>query len=128
MNSVVGGSVKKTYEPLYKKSVCGKDRVIYKKVKGEPTRKLYMRHKGKYVQVKKFEAAMIAAGKWKAPKKAAKKSPKPCKANQHRNPATGRCVKNKVAKSPKKKGRPRKNSSRRSSRRSARHSNRQGSY
>ena len=124
MNSVVGGSVKKTYEPHYKKSVCGKDRVIYKKVKGEPTKKLYMRHKGKYVQVKKFEAAMIAAGKWKAPKKAAKKSPKPCKANQHRNPATGRCVKNKVAKSPKKKGRPRK----KSSRRSARHSNRQGSY
>ena len=124
MNSLVGGSVKKTYEPLYKKSVCGKDRVIYKKVKGEPTRKLYMRHKGKYVQVKKFEAAMIAAGKWKAPKKAAKKSPKPCKANQQRNPATGRCVKNKVAKSPKKKGRPRK----KSSRRSARHSNRQGSY
>jgi hypothetical protein len=124
MNSLVGGSVKKTYEPLYKKSVCGKDRVIYKKVKGEPTRKLYMRHKGKYVQVKKFEAAMVAAGKWKAPKKAAKKSPKPCKANQHRNPATGRCVKNKVAKSPKKKGRPRK----KSSRRSARHSNRQGSY
>ena len=124
MNSLGGGSVKKTYEPLYKKSVCGKDRVIYKKVKGEPTRKLYMRHKGKYVQVKKFEAAMVAAGKWKAPKKAAKKSPKPCKANQHRNPATGRCVKNKVAKSPKKKGRPRK----KSSRRSARHSNRQGSY
>jgi len=124
MNSLVGGSVKKTYEPLYKKSVCGKDRVIYKKVKGEPTRKLYMRHKGKYVQVKKFEAAMIAAGKWKAPKKAAKKSPKPCKSNQHRNPATGRCVKNKVAKSPKKRGRPRK----KSSRRSARHSNRQGSY
>ena len=124
MNSLVGGSVKKTYEPLYKKSVCGKDRVIYKKVKGEPTRKLYMRHKGKYVQVKKFEAAMVAAGKWKAPKKAAKKSPKPCKANQHRNPATGRCVKNKVAKSPKKKGRTRK----KSSRRSARHSNRQGSY
>ena len=128
MNSVVGGSVKKTYEPLYKKSVCGKDRVIYKKVKGEPTKKLYMRHKGKYVQVKKFEAAMIAAGKWKAPKKApkkaAKKSPKPCRADQHRNPATGRCVKNKVAKSPKKKGRPRK----KSSSRSARHSNRQGSY
>ena len=124
MNSLVGGSVKKTYEPLYKKSVCGKDRVIYKKVKGEPTRKLYMRHKGKYVQVKKFEAAMIAVGKWKAPKKAAKKSPKPCKSNQHRNPATGRCVKNKVAKSPKKRGRPRK----KSSRRSARHSNRQGSY
>ena len=124
MNSLLGGSVKKTYEPLYKKSVCGKDRVIYKKVKGEPTKKLYMRHKGKYVQVKKFEAAMIAAGKWKAPKKAAKKSPKPCKANQHRNPATGRCVKNKVAKSPKKRGRPRK----KSSRRSARHSNRQGSY
>ena len=124
MNSLVGGSVKKTYEPLYKKSVCCKDRVIYKKVKGEPTRKLYMRHKGKYVQVKKFEAAMVAAGKWKAPKKAAKKSPKPCKANQHINPATGRCVKNKVAKSPKKKGRPRK----KSSRRSAIHSNRQGSY
>jgi hypothetical protein len=124
MNSLVGGSVKKTYEPLYKKSVCGKDRVIYKKVKGEPTRKLYMRHNGKYVQVKKFEAAMVAAGKWKAPKKAAKKSPKPCKSNQHRNPATGRCVKNKVAKSPKKRGRPRK----KSSRRSARHSNRQGSY
>ena len=124
MNSLVGGSVKKTYEPLYKKSVCGKDRVIYKKVKGEPTRKIYMRHKGKYVQVKKFEAAMVAAGKWKAPKKAAKKSPKPCKSNQHRNPATGRCVKNKVAKSPKKRGRPRK----KSSKRSARHSNRQGSY
>ena len=124
MNSLVGGSVKKTYEPLYKKSVCGKDRVIYKKVKGEPTKKLYMRHKGKYVQVKKFEAAMIAAGKWKAPKKAAKKSPKPCRADQHRNPATGRCVKNKVAKSPKKKGRHRK----KSSSRSARHSNRQGSY
>lgn len=128
MNSIVGGSVKKTYEPLYKKSVCGKDRVIYKKVKGEPTKKLYIRHKGKYVQVKKFEAAMIAAGKWKAPKKAAKKSPKPCRADQHRNPATGRCVKNKVAKSLMKKGRSRKKSSRSSSRRSARHSNRQGSY
>jgi len=121
MNSLVGGGVKKTYEPLYKKSVCGKDRVIYKKVKGEPTKKLYMRHNGKYVQVKKFEAAMVAAGKWKAPKKTAKKSPKPYKSNQHRNPAnaTGGFVKKrKVAKNPKKKGSLRKKSSRRSSRHS----------
>tara|TARA_B100000795_G_C22462433_1_gene309753 strand:+ start:96 stop:473 length:378 start_codon:yes stop_codon:yes gene_type:complete len=125
MSSITGGSVKKAYEPIDKKSVCGKERVIYKKVYGAPTKKLYMKKNGKFVQVKNFEAAMIAAGKWKAPKKTTtkKKSPKPCKEDQHRNPATGRCVKNKVAKSPKKKGRPRK-----ISKRSARHSNRQGSY
>lgn len=120
--TISGGGVKKAYEVIGKKSICGKKRVVYKRVSGKPSRKVYMRHKGKFCQVKKFEAAMIAAGKWKVPKKTTtkKKSPKPCKSNQHRNPATGRCVKNKVKKSPKKKGRPHK--------KSARHSNRQGSY
>lgn len=80
-----------------------------------------MRHKGKYCQVKNFVSAMVAAGKWKkAIKTVKRKSPKECKSNQHRNPATGRCIKNKIKKSPKKKGRPRK--------KSARQSNRQGSY
>lgn len=119
--NISGGGVKKAYEEIGKKSVCGKKRVVYKRVSGKASRKVYMKHKGKFCQVKKFEAAMIAAGKWKVAKKTTKKkSPKACKSNQHRNPATGRCVKNKVKKSPKKKGRPRK--------KSARHSNRQGSY
>lgn len=112
---LAGGSVKKRYEEVGKKSVCGKKRVIYKKTSGKTSSKEYMKHKGKYVQVKNFVKAMVAAGKWKAPKKtAAKKSPKPCRADQHRNPATGRCVKNKVPKSPKKRGRPRKTSAKRS--------------
>jgi hypothetical protein len=112
---LVGGYTKKRYEEVGKKSVCGKKRVIYKKTSGKTSSKEYMKHKGKYVQVKNFIKAMVAAGKWKAPKKtAAKKSPKPCRADQHRNPATGRCVKNKVPKSPKKRGRPRKTSAKRS--------------
>jgi hypothetical protein len=122
---ILGGAVKKVYEPMGKKSVCGKVTSIYRKNNGRASSKIYMRHKGRYCQVKNFEKAMIAAGKWKPTKKAAaKKSPKPCKSNQHRNPATGRCVKNKVVKSPKKKGSSRKTSVKRS----ARHSNRQGSY
>ena len=48
---------------------------------------------------------MVAAGKWKKTTTTKKKSPKPCKSNQHRNPKTGRCNKNKVKKSPKKRGR-----------------------
>lgn len=112
---VLGGYAKKPYEEVGKKSVCGKKRVIYKKTSGKPSSKEYMKHKGKYVQVKNFVKAMVAAGKWKPTKRATtKKSPKPCKSNQHRNPATGRCVKNKVPKSPKKKGRPRKTSAKRS--------------
>lgn len=126
---LLGGAAKKPYLPMGKKSVCGKVRTIYKKNSSKSSSKEYMKHKNRYVQVKNFVKAMIAAGKWKATKKtAAKKSPKPCKSNQHRNPATGRCVKNKVVKSPKKKGRPRKTSAKSSARRSARHSNRQGSY
>lgn len=122
---LLGGAAKKPYLPIGKKSVCGKVRTIYKKNSSKSSSKEYMKHKNRYVQVKNFEKAMIAAGKWKSTKKTAtKKSPKPCKSNQHRNPATGRCVKNKVPKSPKKKGRPRKTSAKRS----ARHSNRQGSY
>ena len=105
MTTVVGGGVKKAYEVIGKKSICGKKRVIYKRVSGKPTRKVYMKHKGKFCQVKKFVAAMVAAGKWKKPTTTKKKSPKPCKSNQHRNPKTGRCNKNKVKKSPKKRGR-----------------------
>mgnify|MGYP006096926003 FL=1 len=120
MNSI-GGAVKKTYEIIGKKSICGIKRVIYKRVSKPISSKIYMRHKGKYCQVKNFVSAMVAAGKWKkAIKTVKKKSPKECKSNQHRNPATGRCIKNKIKKSPKKKGRPRK--------KSARQSNRQGSY
>ena len=115
LDTILGGYTKKPYEEVCKKSVCGKKRVIYKKTSGKPSSKEYMKHKGRYVQVKNFVKAMVAAGKWKAPKKtAAKKSPKPCRADQHRNPATGRCVKNKVPKSPKKRGRPRKTSAKRS--------------
>ena len=65
MTTVVGGGVKKAYEVIGKKSICGKKRVIYKRVSGKPTRKVYMKHKGKFCQVKKFVAAMVAAGKWK---------------------------------------------------------------
>ena len=117
---LTGGTVKKVYEPIGKKSVCGKVRSIYRKNNGRASSKIYMRNKGRYCQVKNFEKAMIAAGKWKPTKRAtAKKSPKPCKSNQHRNPATGRCVKNKVPKSSKKRGRHRKTSTKRSTKRSA---------
>jgi len=120
-----GGSIKNAYESIGKKSICGKIRAIYRKNNGKTSSKVYMKNKGRYCQVKNFEKAMIADGKWKATKKTAtKKSPKPCKSNQHRNPATGRCVKNKVVKSPKKRGSLRKTAVKRS----ARHSNRQGSY
>ena len=117
MNSISGGGVKKAYEEVGKDYICGKKRVVYKRVKGKPTTKLYMKYKGKFCQVKKFKEMMIASGKWKT---TAKKSPKPCKSGKVRNPLTGRCIKKKSPKSPKKKGRPRK--------KSARHSNRQGSY
>lgn len=69
-----------------------KKRVVYKRVKGKPTRKVYMKYKGKFCQVKKFVAAMIAAGKWK-PIATKKKSPKPCKSGKVRNPKTLRCIK-----------------------------------
>lgn len=119
---IMGGSVKKIYEIIGKKVICGKNRVVYKKNNSKTSSKIYMKHKGKYCQVKNFEKAMIACGKWKVSKKTTNinKVPRACKSNQHRNPKTGRCVKNKVLKSPKKKGRPHK--------KSARHSNRQGSY
>ena len=118
MELLEGGTVKKVYELMGKKSICGKVRCVYRKNNGKTSSKVYMKNKGRYCQVKNFEKAMIAAGKWKSTKKAAaKKSQKPCKSNQHRNPATGRCVKNKVAKSPKKKGRSRKTSVRRSAKR-----------
>ena len=103
MTTVVGGGVKKAYEVIGKKSICGKKRVIYKRVSGKPTRKVYMKHKGKFCQVKKFVAAMVAAGKWKKRTTTKKKSSKSCKSNQHRNSKTSRCNKNKVKKSPKKK-------------------------
>lgn len=94
MSSICGGGVKKAYEEVGKKSICGKKRVVYKRVKGKPTTKLYMKHKGKFCQVKKFIAAMVAAGKWKASSSKSKsKSPKPCKAGKVRNPKTGRCIK-----------------------------------
>ena len=99
MSSVVGGGVKKAYEEIGKQSICGKKRVVYKRVKGKPTTKVYMKHKGKFCQVKKFVAAMVAAGKWK-PSANKKKSPKPCKAGKVRNPKTGRCI-NAKKKSPK---------------------------
>jgi len=75
-----------------------------KKLVNKTSSKEYMKNKGRYVQVKNFVKAMIAACKLKTPKKLLQqKSPKSCIANQHRNPATCRCVKNKVPKSPKKK-------------------------
>tara|TARA_B110000444_G_scaffold109449_1_gene103315 strand:+ start:1546 stop:1902 length:357 start_codon:yes stop_codon:yes gene_type:complete len=118
MDLLKGGTVKKVYELMGKKSVCGKVRCVYRRNNGKTSSKVYMKNKGKYCQVKNFVKAMIAAGKWKPTKKAAaKKSPKPCKSNQHRNSSTGRCVKNKVAKSSKKKGRSRKTSVRRSTKR-----------
>jgi len=92
MNYIFGGSVKKPYEEIGKKSICGKKRVVYKRVKGKPTTKVYMKHKGKFCQVKKFITAMVAAGKWKA-SSTKTKSPKACKQGKVRNPKTGRCIK-----------------------------------
>lgn len=92
-----GGYAKKAYLPIGKQFVCGKERVIYKKNTNTDSSKVYMRHNAKYIQVKNFEKEMIAKGKWKLPTpiKQSNKKPnvKPCKADQYRNPATGRCVK-----------------------------------
>ena len=61
-----------------------------------------MRHNAKYIQVVNFEKEMIAKGKWKLPTPVKqsnnKTNVKPCKEDQYRNPATGRCVKIKPAK------------------------------
>ena len=92
-----GGYAKKQYLPIGKQFVCGKERVIYKKNVNNDSSKVYMRHNAKYIQVVNFEKEMIAKGKWKLPTpiKQSNKKPnvKPCKADQYRNPATGRCVK-----------------------------------
>ncbi len=97
-----GGYAKKPYLPIGKQFVCGKERVIYKKNTNTDSSKVYMRHNAKYIQVVNFEKEMIAKGKWKLPTpiKQSNKKPnvKPCKADQYRNPATGRCVKIKPAK------------------------------
>ena len=69
MAEVLRNPMKKLENNLY----VGKKRVVYKRVKGKPTRKVYMKYKGKFCQVKKFVAAMIAAGKWK-PSASKKKS------------------------------------------------------
>ena len=98
-----GGYAKKQYLPIGKQFVCGKERVIYKKNVNNDSSKVYMRHNAKYIQVVNFEKEMIAKGKWKLPTpiKQSNKKPnvKPCKADQYRNPATGRCVKIKPDKS-----------------------------
>ena len=97
-----GGYAKKPYLPIGKQFVCGKERVIYKRNVSNDSSKVYMRHNAKYIQVKNFEKEMIAKGKWKLPTpvKQSNNKPnvKPCKADQYRNPATGRCVKIKPAK------------------------------
>ena len=97
-----GGYAKKQYLPIGKQFVCGKERVIYKKNTNNDSSKVYMRHNAKYIQVVNFEKEMIAKGKWKLPTpvKQSNNKPnvKPCKADQYRNPATGRCVKIKPAK------------------------------
>ena len=92
MSSICGGGVKKAYEEKGKQSICGKKRVVYKRVKGKPTTKVYMKHKGKFCQVKNFIASMVVAGKWKS-SSTKTKSPKACKQGKVRNPKTGRCVK-----------------------------------
>ena len=93
-----GGYAKKPYLPIGKQFVCGKERVIYKKNTNTDSSKVYMRHNAKYVQVVNFEKEMIAKGKWKLPTpvKQSNNKPnvKPCKEDQYRNPATGRCVYN----------------------------------
>lgn len=94
-----GGYAKKPYLPIGKQFVCGKERVIYKRNVSNDTSKVYMRHNAKYIQVVNFEKEMIAKGKWKLPTPVKQsKDVKPCKADQYRNPATGRCVKIKPAK------------------------------
>ena len=61
-----------------------------------------MRHNAKYIQVVNFEKEMIAKRKWKLPTPVKqsnnKANVKPCKEDQYRNPATGRCVKIKPTK------------------------------
>ena len=101
-NLFEGGYAKKAYLPIGKQFVCGKDRVIYKKNTNNDSSKVYMRHNAKYIQVVNFEKEMIAKGKWKLPTpvKQSNNKPnvKPCKEDQYRNPATGRCVKIKPVK------------------------------
>ena len=101
-NLFEGGYAKKLYLPIGKQFVCGKERVIYKKDVNNDSSKVYMRHNAKYVQVENFEKEMIAKGKSKLPTpvKQSNNKPnvKPCKEDQYRNPATGRCVKIKPAK------------------------------
>ena len=92
-----GGYAKKAYLPIGKQFVCGKERVIYKKNTNTDSSKVYIRHNAKYIQVANFEKEMIAKGKWKLPtpvkQSSNKPNVKPCKEDQYRNPATGRCVK-----------------------------------
>ena len=40
---ILGGAVKKVYEPMGKKSVCGKVTSIYRKNNGRASSKIYMR-------------------------------------------------------------------------------------
>ena len=93
-NLLEGGYAKKPYLPIGKQFVCGKERVIYKRNVNNDSSKVYMRHNAKYIQVVNFEKEMIAKGKWKLPTPVKQsKDVKPCKTDQYRNPATGRCVK-----------------------------------
>ena len=50
MTTVVGGGVKKAYEVIGKKSICGKKRVIYKRVSGKPTRNKLSRSLNEFVE------------------------------------------------------------------------------
>lgn len=101
-DSLKGGYAKKPYLPIGKQFICGKERVIYKRNVNDNSSKVYMRHNAKYIQVVNFEKEMIAKGKWKLPTpiKQSNNKPnvKPCKADQYRNPTTGRCVKIKPVK------------------------------
>ena len=43
----------KTYEKYKKKTVCGRERLTYRKVNSK-SKKEYLIHKGKYIQLKKI--------------------------------------------------------------------------
>ena len=52
----------KTYEKYKKKTVCGRERLTYRKVNSK-SKKEYLIHKGKYIQLKKYISLMSAKKK-----------------------------------------------------------------
>lgn len=77
-------NLKKSYEYVKKKLVCGKNRIIYNKLNSK-SKKEYIKYKGKYIQIKKFIHKMIESGKWKVSK--------PYKSNQYKNHKTKKSIK-----------------------------------